>query len=588
MKLSKVVDVDKNKCVNCHKCISVCPVYYCNDGSGDYIHLNHDLCIGCGECIKACSHGARIIVDDFDQAMKALKNEQNIVAVVAPAIAATFPDEYLKFNGWLKSIGVDAIFDVSFGAELTVKSYVEHIKENNPECVIAQPCPAIVSYIEIYHPELIQYLAPADSPMMHTMKMIEKFYPEYGNHKFMIISPCIAKKREFEEVGIGDYNVTFTKIKEYFNRKKIDLDDYPEIDFDNRPAERAVLFSTPGGLMRTAEREVPGISENTRKIEGPTVIYHYLKNLYSDIKKGVNPLLIDCLNCELGCNGGTGTDVYNETMDTLERRIENRNQEMRKLYEKKIVGRGNPSLNKIRSTINRYWDKNLYHRSYIDLTDNYKKSIRKPTDDEIRDIYHDMHKTTEDDIKNCPACGYDECKRMAIAIYNKLNKPENCHFFLQKDIKRERDDMHEVVIESRERMNDTKSDAENAITQMKELIHALAEISENSNKILSINKVVNDISFQTNLLALNASIEASRAGEMGKGFEVVAEEVKNLAQKSGELAKETTTLIENAMNSINNGSELGNIVSDSIGKTVNTVEKVSELLDSLEELEKEY
>ena len=55
------------------------------------------------------------------------------------------------------------MFDVSFGAELTVKSYLEYIRARHPEMVISQPCPAIVTFVEIYMPELLPYLAPADS-----------------------------------------------------------------------------------------------------------------------------------------------------------------------------------------------------------------------------------------------------------------------------------------------------------------------------------------------------------------------------------------------------------------------------------------
>jgi len=52
--------------------------------------------------------------------------------------------------------------------------YLEHIKANSPEMVIAQPCPAIVTYLEIYQPELLPHLAPADSPMLHAAKMISE------------------------------------------------------------------------------------------------------------------------------------------------------------------------------------------------------------------------------------------------------------------------------------------------------------------------------------------------------------------------------------------------------------------------------
>jgi len=159
LSLSKLIQVDEEKCINCHQCIAVCPVKYCNDGSGETVKLNADLCIGCGECLSACTHSARIIIDDFDIFMRDISAGENIVAIVAPAVASNFPNNYLHLNGWLKSLGVKAIFDVSLGAELSIKSYLHHVKENKPECVISQPCPAIVSYIEIYKPELLKYLA---------------------------------------------------------------------------------------------------------------------------------------------------------------------------------------------------------------------------------------------------------------------------------------------------------------------------------------------------------------------------------------------------------------------------------------------
>ncbi|MDR3168019.1 MAG: 4Fe-4S binding protein, partial [Treponema sp.] len=171
IELRPVIEVLKDKCVNCHRCIMVCPAKMCNNGSGDIVDHHPSLCIGCGECITACTHGARIGIDDFDLFMEDLKKGVNILAIVAPAVAANFEGRYLEVNGFLKSLGVKAIFDVSFGAELTVKSYVNYIAKKNPPTVIAQPCPTLVSFIEIYRPELIPYLAPADSPMLHTMKM---------------------------------------------------------------------------------------------------------------------------------------------------------------------------------------------------------------------------------------------------------------------------------------------------------------------------------------------------------------------------------------------------------------------------------
>jgi iron only hydrogenase large subunit-like protein len=408
---------------------------FCNDGTGDNVDLNDDSCIGCGECIRVCTHEARVGIDDFDEFLNAAGKKEKIVAITAPAIASNFPGEYLNINGWLKSIGVEAIFDVSFGAELTVKSYLEHLKENTPKVIISQPCPAIVTFIQIKHPELLEYLAPADSPMVHTMKMIKEFYPQYRNHKIVVLSPCYAKKREFEEVGMGDYNVTYKSLKKHYDDKKIKLSNFKKENYDNPPAERAVLFSTPGGLLKTAMREVPGIENKTRKIEGPEVVYEYLEKLSGVIKDGNAPLLIDCLNCPMGCNGGPGTMNLEKSPDTIEGLIEDRNKEMQGLYTQKGIFGKRLNIKKIRKNINQFWKPGLYDRSYLNLNENQQMKI--PSKTELKNLYERMEKHEDKDIKNCRSCGYNACELMATAIYNDLNKPENCHWFQHDRIQKE-------------------------------------------------------------------------------------------------------------------------------------------------------
>lgn len=526
--LQPVVIIDENKCVNCHKCISVCPVKYCNDGSDNVVKINADMCIACGACIKACTHDARNYVDDIDKFVEALKGKEKIVAIVAPAIASNFPDTYLHLNGFLKTMGVEAIYDVSFGAELTIKSYVNHIENDKPKCVISQPCPAIVSYIQIYQPELIPYLAPADSPMMHTMKMIRQFYKQFWEHKILIVSPCIAKRREFDEVGIGDYNVTIQSFAWLFEQNNIDLLKFPALEYDNPPAERAVLFSTPGGLLRTAEREVPSIAAISRKIEGKEVVYHYLETLYDEIEAGRSPVLIDCLNCHSGCNGGPGTLNQDEPADKIEFFVERRKKQAQELY---------PGKEEINATIDKYWTENLYSRTYQNLSDN--NTVNFPTDIQFAELYKSMRKYKETDFYNCAYCGYDSCEKMAIAIFNGLNRKENCYQYKSSLI----EEMANSIVETSENLNHrndavklTVATIQKVTSELKrEFDHLLDLVNSNADKLNDFDKIVNTltaVSSKTNLLALNAAIEAANAGEKGNGFAVVASEVKKLAEMS--------------------------------------------------------
>lgn len=114
-------------------------------------------------------------------------------------------------------------------------------------------------------------------------------------------------------------------------------------------------------------------------------------------------------------------------------------------------------------------------------------------------------------------------------------------------------------------------------TQMSSLLEAMTAIQVTSEKIQEINKTIEDIAFQTNILALNASIEAARAGETGKGFAIVADEVRTLACKSADASNHATDLITESARAVTLGRELA----DATAGTFSSVQQMMSEIDSI-------
>jgi len=117
-------------------------------------------------------------------------------------------------------------------------------------------------------------------------------------------------------------------------------------------------------------------------------------------------------------------------------------------------------------------------------------------------------------------------------------------------------------------ISDVNEESERSSLIVKQAIDAMGTIEENAGQIAQITSLIEGIAFQTNLLALNAGVEAVRAGEYGKGFMVVAGEVRGLANKTSEAVQQITGLVSRTHSNVNNGVEL-------VGKTGTALQTIA-------------
>lgn len=558
--MNEIIIVKPEKCVGCNACVRNCPAPEANITKlledGRFVTtVNPNRCITCGECVRTCNHGARDFIDDTEACISNL-SKQKMIILVAPAIKSVFPDKWKGILDWFRKKGC-IIYDVSLGADICTWAHLRAIELGKVGNVITQPCAAIVKYIEIYQPRLLRNLSPIHSPISCVATYIKKYMKQ--SNPIAVLSPCIAKKTEFKETGLVDYNITFQKLNDYFERNDIkipsnSIHDF-EYQFDDQQGQVGAVYPRPGGLRDNLWLHNPDINITTS--EGVHKVYPEL-DMYANMPEYKHPEVFDVLSCEFGCNVGPASGTSQTVFDVMStmREVEKEAKKRRK-----TTGPFRFGEDKLFKRFDEMLDIADFMRNYTPMNPS-----PVPTGKQLDAVFELMGKHTEADRNyNCHACGYRSCREMAIAICRGLNTPENC-IVHAKSVLLAR---HSELAEQHERLAEITNECLELSDRLK---HDIKQITDNMNTIGESTSKTSQKASQVNSL-LNNIVTFCNANKS-----MDTDSVKQMVAILQTTIKAFSVLDDN----VNTTNKSSNIINNSISEITRLIDEINMTLHKTE------
>ena len=343
----------EEKCINCGICKNICEnVVGIKYKKEDVLQ---PICINCGQCVVNCPTGALVTKYNYKKVLNYLNDTDYIVTVsLAPAVRVALQEEFNQEAGAnvtkkivtaLKNLGFDYVFDLTFGADLTIMEEATELvkrlktKENLP--MFTSCCPSWVKYMELYHDDLLNHLSTCKSPIGMQAAVINSYfilYKDIPKDKIInvMVAPCTAKKYEInrDEITDMDYVITTRELAMMLRECEIDFNSLEESEFDELlggGSGAGDIFGTSGGVMESALRcayhivtnedapvsfyDLESVRGNTAIKEAKIKMGNYdlkicavfgMPNLEKVLKDMSKYDFIEVMNCPLGCVGGGG------------------------------------------------------------------------------------------------------------------------------------------------------------------------------------------------------------------------------------------------------------------------------------------
>ncbi|MDZ4993039.1 2Fe-2S iron-sulfur cluster binding domain-containing protein [Clostridium perfringens] len=383
---SKSIVLDRTKCVKCGRCVAACRTRTATNsikfhridgvrlvGPEELKCFDDTNCLLCGQCVAACPVDALSEKSHIERVQDALNDpEKHVIVAMAPAVRTSMGELFKMGYGQdvtgklytaLRELGFDKVFDINFGADMTIMEeateLIERIKNNGPFPMLTSCCPSWVREVENYFPELLENLSTAKSPQQIFGTASKTYYPQVADidpkKVFTVtIMPCTSKKfeadrPEMENEGIRNIDAVLTtrELARMIKAAKIDFAKLEDSEVDPAMGEytgAGVIFGATGGVMeaalRTAKdfmendnldnvdyevvRGLAGIKEAEIEIAGneyKLAVVSGAANVFELVKSGkINDYhFIEVMACPGGCvNGGGQPHISAEDSDKMD------------------------------------------------------------------------------------------------------------------------------------------------------------------------------------------------------------------------------------------------------------------------------
>jgi PAS domain-containing protein len=356
--------------------------------------------------------------NDLEQVKKLFAPEVKVFASLAPSFAAEFygckPQQIIRS---LKRLGFYGVSETALGADFVSADLASSLKaageKDGQKLFLSSACPAVVLYIQRYAPAFVPCLNDRASPLLAHAGLLRAVYGKTITVVF--IGPCIAKKREADQLKEIDAAITFNELKLWFQEAGITPEAIPEDECGEeafvpcRAAQGGSIFPVDGGMLIALKKQKDFSQTPNMVISGIDAVAETLNRETFLTDQLESPLFLELLACQGGCVNGPGT-----------------------AKDASAILRRARLLSYAESANDRLDDETL--STDISLTGTLAAAVipsKAYSNLEIRHALGQIGKYQQRDELNCSRCGYESCRDFARALLENRAEKAMCAGYLR-------------------------------------------------------------------------------------------------------------------------------------------------------------